>query len=120
MNDSMVFFFFQAEDGIRDGTVTGVQTCALPIFAIGLYYNATAFDEEKVQPPTLNTTQAELVEIARKMQKNDASGRPTRFGFLPALIGTAYESLVTVVRPFGGDVMNADGTRALLNTPAAV
>src|SRR5205085_6257481 len=29
----LVFFFFQAEDGIRDLTVTGVQTCALPIFA---------------------------------------------------------------------------------------
>src|SRR5689334_15557440 len=28
---SVFFFFFQAEDGIRDGTVTGVQTCALPI-----------------------------------------------------------------------------------------
>src|SRR6266568_8202536 len=27
----LYFFFFQAEDGIRDGTVTGVQTCALPI-----------------------------------------------------------------------------------------
>src|SRR6266508_5275746 len=27
----IVFFFFQAEDGIRDGHVTGVQTCALPI-----------------------------------------------------------------------------------------
>src|SRR5215470_16665767 len=26
------FFFFQAEDGIRDATVTGVQTCALPIY----------------------------------------------------------------------------------------
>src|SRR2546429_1600144 len=26
-----VFFFFQAEDGIRDVAVTGVQTCALPI-----------------------------------------------------------------------------------------
>src|SRR5690348_18198296 len=26
------FFFFQAEDGIRDGRVTGVQTCALPIW----------------------------------------------------------------------------------------
>ena len=25
------FFFFQAEDGIRDTSVTGVQTCALPI-----------------------------------------------------------------------------------------
>src|SRR5229473_5393388 len=28
-----VFFFFQAEDGIRDKLVTGVQTCALPISA---------------------------------------------------------------------------------------
>src|SRR3989475_8965089 len=28
---SILFFFFQAEDGIRDLTVTGVQTCALPI-----------------------------------------------------------------------------------------
>src|SRR2546430_5259994 len=28
---SVRFFFFQAEDGIRDLTVTGVQTCALPI-----------------------------------------------------------------------------------------
>src|SRR5438876_6718936 len=27
----LCFFFFQAEDGIRDGRVTGVQTCALPI-----------------------------------------------------------------------------------------
>src|SRR5258706_7055690 len=27
-----IFFFFQAEDGIRDWSVTGVQTCALPIF----------------------------------------------------------------------------------------
>src|SRR2546430_8205889 len=29
------FFFFQAEDGIRDLTVTGVQTCALPISVAG-------------------------------------------------------------------------------------
>src|SRR2546430_13472516 len=29
----VVVFFFQAEDGIRDLTVTGVQTCALPILA---------------------------------------------------------------------------------------
>src|SRR5438105_9993712 len=28
------FFFFQAEDGIRDPLVTGVQTCALPIWVI--------------------------------------------------------------------------------------
>src|SRR5260370_22840761 len=29
----MFFFFFQAEDGIRDSSVTGVQTCALPIYS---------------------------------------------------------------------------------------
>src|SRR5262249_57202148 len=29
--DSVAYFFFQAEDGIRDWSVTGVQTCALPI-----------------------------------------------------------------------------------------
>src|SRR2546430_4064199 len=31
LHSAFVFFFFQAEDGIRDLTVTGVQTCALPI-----------------------------------------------------------------------------------------
>src|SRR5690348_17424128 len=31
MKHHINFFFFQAEDGIRDGRVTGVQTCALPI-----------------------------------------------------------------------------------------
>src|SRR4030066_722 len=31
----MWFFFFQAEDGIRDSSVTGVQTCALPISSSG-------------------------------------------------------------------------------------
>src|SRR5256886_7799654 len=35
-------FFFQAEDGIRDLTVTGVQTCALPIFR-------TSLDESSVE-----------------------------------------------------------------------
>src|SRR5258706_8599772 len=43
------FFFFQAEDGIRDWSVTGVQTCALPIskaFPIikDLVVDRTAFD----------------------------------------------------------------------------
>src|SRR5438046_10583028 len=30
----LFYFFFQAEDGIRDWSVTGVQTCALPIYQI--------------------------------------------------------------------------------------
>src|ERR1017187_6881494 len=36
------FFVFQAEDGIRDTSATGVQTCALPIYAPNTY-NSVAF-----------------------------------------------------------------------------
>src|SRR5699024_3477755 len=39
------FFFFQAEDGIRDRNVTGVQTCALPI---SIFPTAVPIDEMKV------------------------------------------------------------------------
>src|SRR3989449_6235886 len=42
-----VFFFFQAEDGIRDVAVTGVQTCALPISfqpPTGLQLSVTSFN----------------------------------------------------------------------------
>src|SRR5205807_7327698 len=35
LDDVYLFFFFQAEDGIRDYKVTGVQTCALPIYDHG-------------------------------------------------------------------------------------
>src|SRR3712207_5534734 len=35
--DDLAFFFFQAEDGIRDIGVTGVQTCALPILPVVLF-----------------------------------------------------------------------------------
>src|SRR3989475_12950757 len=35
MRRRYLFFFFQAEDAIRDLTVTGVQTCALPILGVG-------------------------------------------------------------------------------------
>src|SRR3712207_2969129 len=34
-----MFFFFQAEDGIRDIGVTGVQTCALPILVLNLGFS---------------------------------------------------------------------------------
>src|SRR2546430_12703402 len=43
------FFFFQAEDGIRDLTVTGVQTCALPIWSSRLKYSASRRDFSSVE-----------------------------------------------------------------------
>src|SRR5256885_8463606 len=44
-----VFFFFQAEDGIRDYKVTGVQTCALPIYA-GQYNSRPTARPRSVEP----------------------------------------------------------------------
>ena len=42
-----MFFFFQAEDGIRDVAVTGVQTCALPIWPrFGPQACSASFPEE--------------------------------------------------------------------------
>src|SRR6266567_4231397 len=46
------FFFFQAEDGIRDLTVTGVQTCALPIL-LHFASPASPVDYLKLPIPTM-------------------------------------------------------------------
>src|SRR3989449_7583486 len=43
------FFFFQAEDGIRDVAVTGVQTCALPISAVDPYRYMEDLQNPEVQ-----------------------------------------------------------------------
>src|SRR3712207_7158481 len=50
-----VFFFFQAEDGIRDIGVTGVQTCALPISNTAGMYGAP----DKQMGPCTSPTSAE-------------------------------------------------------------
>src|SRR5687768_17799889 len=54
-------FFFQAEDGIRDVAVTGVQTCALPISAQG--------------PPDLLTQEPELGDDLGRRQALGEIGR---------------------------------------------
>src|SRR5260370_15569543 len=55
---TFLFFFFQAEDGIRDSSVTGVQTCALPILTFlgigsvfgGMQVSLAAFSESIGEP----------------------------------------------------------------------
>src|SRR5690606_39871563 len=57
------FFFFQAEDGIRDFHVTGVQTCALPIL-LGTGTNAAIRDQEITVTET-GTEHALRIVVAR-------------------------------------------------------
>src|SRR5207247_4911393 len=49
----VVVFFFQAEDGIRDPLVTGVQTCALPICPSSLTVTAALSRDSQSPPQTL-------------------------------------------------------------------
>src|SRR5258708_11767896 len=65
---TVVFFFFQAEDGIRDDLVTGVQTCALPIFAgsttvpsLNLTYDYGSADNGQIQGITDGITPQQSV-----------------------------------------------------------
>src|SRR2546430_6248451 len=61
-----LFFFFQAEDGIRDLTVTGVQTCALPIFGYQVQVQVPQSEMASIQdveriPVTPGTTSHPLL-----------------------------------------------------------
>src|SRR5690625_4732907 len=72
-------FFFQAEDGIRDGHVTGVQTCALPIWDtftpprwIGLEnYTTLLFDDPVFRKVMFNTFFYSLISVPLGMRSEE-------------------------------------------------
>ena len=53
MIDDVFVFFFQAEDGIRDHCVTGVQTCALPISPDLLFTDSQPSDDTELDMPDI-------------------------------------------------------------------
>src|SRR5690606_40658573 len=81
------FFFFQAEDGIRDFHVTGVQTCALPIyepFALGQLLNGSCESSTKtffgriavrICALVLDTTEQPLVVLVRVVEAGNSTAR---------------------------------------------
>src|SRR2546427_1946393 len=73
---ALFFFFFQAEDGIRDLTVTGVQTCALPISRARLHPRGGAADRDRA----LQLLRAEL---------SQGPSRPRRPGLVLSRRGPA-------------------------------
>src|SRR5438034_10536077 len=67
MSDVIIFFFFQAEDGIRDHCVTGVQTCALPILDARDLHCAGTMKVASVQPisPEENAIAIDRTPVSR-------------------------------------------------------
>src|SRR5438309_9572710 len=76
------FFFFQAEDGIRDGTVTGVQTCALQICEFSPMLNQSSVTVEGSPFPITLTMNSPVVlkmdfNVDASVQQSDLSITPT-------------------------------------------
>src|SRR5205823_11766108 len=63
-----VFFFFQAEDGIRDKLVTGVQTCALPISGVEALYQRIHSAAKRVCSESGTLQQTAAGACARKAE----------------------------------------------------
>ena len=66
-----VCFFFQAEDGIRDDLVTGVQTCALPILTILTHESVKLEEDGSVNMKKLNKV-AKALNKASKLHKKQS------------------------------------------------
>src|SRR5215216_7541602 len=85
------FFFFQAEDGIRDDLVTGVQTCALPISAPlrqlrQASHSAVIFQPELETMPVQERAElqrARLAELVERLQRADGYWREKLDDVLP-------------------------------------
>src|SRR2546422_3440334 len=63
------FFFFQAEDGIRDVAVTGVQTCALPIYRHHLPLGCKLLSTGKMMTVPVEEAPANSVPAAAVIQR---------------------------------------------------
>src|SRR5438093_9532910 len=78
----VLFFFFQAEDGIRDWSVTGVQTCALPIYRRrGAHRQVRSRARRHAVPYEIGdlslTAQAKILRVLQERQLEHVGGRKT-------------------------------------------
>src|SRR5260221_10713056 len=101
-----VFFFFQAEDGIRDHCVTGVQTCALPIFidTNGNVVATPAGDVNVTVPPGVATT-LPFVSMISSLMPGVVGG-----SWMIALSGlsTVFVTCLAAVEPVAGTEVRRD------------
>src|SRR5438128_3898741 len=75
------FFFFQAEDGIRDATVTGVQTCALPIYVLRARRHGVGGEPERASGQDhRDTGRRDCAATARGLRRRAARSEERRVG----------------------------------------
>src|SRR3989475_12321106 len=94
------FFFFQAEDGIRDLTVTGVQTCALPIWRHDLWvisdevYGQIRYDGSRDSIAALPGMAERTVIVDGFSKGYSMTGWRLGYGVMPARLAEPMTTLV--------------------------
>src|SRR5712692_11611729 len=118
------FFFFQAEDGIRDGTVTGVQTCALPILPRkdrgrsprSGRRNSRADEPDRVRHPLdcfVNPRSVAVVGASTVPHKT--GGRRWR-----SMVDAGFPGPLYPIHPSAPEVLGRKAYRSLRDVPGAV
>src|SRR5256885_13824824 len=92
----MFFFFFQAEDGIRDYKVTGVQTCALPISPFGHRLSPGLYPfpqptETKMSTSKNEFTQQSLLERVNSVKM--AEGNPRARAIVARIVSDLFKTI---------------------------
>src|SRR2546430_6762555 len=116
----LFFFFFQAEDGIRDLTVTGVQTCALPItkptcaddnggITLPAGFCATVFADNIGHARHLVVAPNGVVYVNTWSGRYYGNDTPPAGGFLVGLLDSKGEGRADVIVRFGESVRTGSG-----------
>src|SRR2546427_6003695 len=133
-----LFFFFQAEDGIRDLTVTGVQTCALPIYSgmVGSAVRVGEMIDATLSKEILSRAQLQIYEPGEgaagdTLLFDSAASGPTASAVAPAefsgygvthrlAVGAREWRLRIVPRQDPVDLLNKAGIAAILAATLAI
>src|SRR2546427_10257575 len=110
-----LFFFFQAEDGIRDLTVTGVQTCALPILFDGPFFLAELSKTLSyvVMLSGALLDQARLFEQVRSMAVSDPLTGLANYRRLISVLEAELDRSRRTQRPFSVVLLDMDGLKII-------
>jgi ABC-type glycerol-3-phosphate transport system substrate-binding protein len=99
-----------------EGNLLGLPFKSHPGLAV-IYYNETAFEAAGLDLPKAGWTQDQQIEMAKALTKRDAN--PAFYGFLPG-ISNIWKTMVTLMRAFGTELLNEDGTKFQLNSELGV
>src|SRR3712207_8309176 len=93
----MFYFFFQAEDGIRDIGVTGVQTCALPICLFNSFLNSLIV---LILPPCSSKSPCEKLSLAALTPAKISSLKYSLFSLAGPIVKTILVLCINYLLPF--------------------